>query len=137
VQVSAAMLAGFLLLHKVHSPQYALWLVPFFVLLNIRWGWIVAYFAADLAIGLGIFRWFYAVRSGVGFDIFSGLAGQAVMIGVWGRAALLIALFGVFLKAETTFPVRAGGGSGRRGSARSAPGKDGLLEVSHPGSPAM
>ncbi|HEY0576445.1 MAG TPA: hypothetical protein VGD73_20280 [Pseudonocardia sp.] len=138
VQVSAAMLAGFLLLHKVHSPQYALWLVPFFVLLHIRWGWIVAYFAADLAIGLGIFRWIYAVRSGVGFDIFSGLAGQAVMIGVWGRAALLIALFGVFLKAETTFPERIGaGGSGGRGSARSAPGKDGLLEVSHPGGPAV
>jgi len=142
VAVSAAMLAGFLLLHKVHSPQYALWLVPFFVLLRIRWGWIVGYFAADLAIGLGIFRWFYAVRAGVGYDVFSGLSAQAVMIGVWGRAALLVALFGVFLNAEATFP-----GSGRSsrspgaanpGSSNdgSAPGEDRLLEVSHPGNPA-
>ncbi len=51
VAVSAAMLCGFLLLHKVHSPQYTLWLVPMFVLLRIRWGWILAYFLADLAMG--------------------------------------------------------------------------------------
>jgi hypothetical protein len=128
VQVSAAMLAGFLLLHKVHSPQYALWLVPFFVLLRIRWGWVLGYLIADVAIGLGIFRYFYVVKSGAGFDIFDGLAAQAVMVGVWGRAALLVALFGVFLKAEPTF--RTGTGAG--GPVGSAPGKDRLLEVSHP-----
>jgi hypothetical protein len=128
VQVSAAMLAGFLLLHKVHSPQYALWLVPFFVLLRIRWGWVLGYLIADVAIGLGIFRYFYVVKSGAGFDIFDGLAAQAVMVGVWGRAALLVALFGVFLKAEPTF--RTGTGSGA--PVGSAPGKDRLLEVSHP-----
>ena len=137
VQVSAAMLAGFLLLHKVHSPQYALWLVPFFVLLRIRWGWVAAYLVADLAIGLGIFRLFYAVKSGVGVDVFHDLAAQAVIVGVWGRAALLVALFGVFLGAAPTFRVGGGpgqpagsAGSGRAG--RSAPGEDGLLEVSDP-----
>ena len=36
IGVSAAMLCGFLLLHKVHSPQYTLWLLPFFVLLRCR-----------------------------------------------------------------------------------------------------
>jgi hypothetical protein len=122
------MLAGFLLLHKVHSPQYALWLVPFFVLLRIRWGWVLGYLIADLAIGLGIFRYFYVVKSGAAFDIFDGLAAQAVMVGVWGRAALLVALFGVFLKAEPTFRTRTGAG----GPASSAPGEDRLLEVSHP-----
>ncbi|HEX4358989.1 MAG TPA: hypothetical protein VH141_15775 [Pseudonocardia sp.] len=137
VQVSAAMLAGFLLLHKVHSPQYALWLVPFFVLLRIRWGWVAAYLVADLAIGLGIFRLFYAVKSGVGVDVFHDLAAQAVIVGVWGRAALLFALFGVFLGSAPTF--RVGGGRGRPTGApgsgragRSAPGEDGLLEVSDP-----
>jgi hypothetical protein len=145
VQVSAAMLAGFLLLHKVHSPQYALWLVPFFVLLRIRWGWVAAYLVADVAIGLGIFRLFYVVRSGAGSDVLNGLAAQAVIVGVWGRAALLVALFGVFLAAAATFRTRAGGGpaipgaagSGTAGSGaavrgRSAPGEDGLLEVSDP-----
>jgi uncharacterized membrane protein len=100
VQVSAAMLTGFLLLHKVHSPQYMLWLLPFFVLVHIRWGWIAAYLVCDAAMGLGIFRWFYELRTG-GAQLYQGLAGQAVMVGVWGRAALLIALFGVFLTAET------------------------------------
>ncbi len=101
--VSAAMLCGFLLLHKVHSPQYTLWLIPMFVLLKIRWGWIVAYFAADLAMGIGIFRWYYEIFYGKHGGIFDGLSAQAVMVGVWGRAALLIGLFCAFLTAKETF----------------------------------
>ncbi|HEX4247220.1 MAG TPA: hypothetical protein VH008_05085, partial [Pseudonocardia sp.] len=132
VQVSAAMLAGFLLLHKVHSPQYALWLVPFFVLLRIRWGWVLAYLASDVAIGLGIFRLFYVVKSGAVADVLNGLAVQAVIVGVWGRAVLLVALFGVFLGAAATFRTGTGGtgAAGHGVQGRSAPGEDGLLEVS-------
>ena len=100
--VSAAMLCGFLLLHKVHSPQYTLWLIPMFVLLRIRWGWIVAYLAADLAMGIGIFRWYYEIYGGGQGDIYEGLAAQSVMVGVWGRAALLIGLFFAFLTARST-----------------------------------
>jgi hypothetical protein len=162
VQVSAAMLAGFLLLHKVHSPQYALWLVPFFVLLRVRWGWIAGYFAADLAVGLGVFRWFYAVKFGTGADALTGLSAQAVVVGVWGRAVLLVALFGVFLAADVTVrpaatecdatgecgsPRRRPAPNGRRtrpdeptpatAGPRSAPGEDRLLEVSHPGQPSV
>jgi hypothetical protein len=102
VAVSAGMLCGFLLLHKVHSPQYTLWLVPMFVLLRIRWGWILAYFVADLAMGVGIFRWYYEIFYGKHGGIYDGLAAQAVMVGVWGRAALLLALFYVFLFADST-----------------------------------
>ncbi|MFD0205345.1 MULTISPECIES: glycosyltransferase family 87 protein [Saccharothrix] len=103
VPVSAAMLCGFLLLHKVHSPQYTLWLVPMFVLLRVNWGWVAAYFAADLAMGIGIFRWFYAIEFGEPSGIYDGFAAQAVVIGVWGRAALLVALFLAFLKSDVTF----------------------------------
>ena len=106
VPVSAAMLCGFLLLNKVHSPQYTLWLIPMFVLLRVRWGWIVAYLAADLAMGIGIFRWFYEIGYGMHGGIYDGLAAQAVMVGVWGRAALLIGLFGAFLTAQETFRER-------------------------------
>jgi uncharacterized membrane protein len=102
VAVSAAMLCGFLLLHKVHSPQYTLWLVPMFVLLRIRWGWILAYFLADLAMGVGIFRWYYEIFYGKHGGIYDGLAAQAVMVGVWGRAVLLVGLFYVFLFADST-----------------------------------
>ncbi|MEJ2855745.1 MULTISPECIES: glycosyltransferase family 87 protein [unclassified Saccharothrix] len=106
VPVSAAMLCGFLLLHKVHSPQYTLWLVPMFVLLRVPLGWAFAYFAADLAMGIGIFRWYYAIEFAQPSGIYDGFSAQAVVIGVWGRAALLAALFFVFLKARVTFPER-------------------------------
>ncbi|GAA3859895.1 hypothetical protein GCM10022243_27220 [Saccharothrix violaceirubra] len=113
VQVSGAMLCGFLLLHKVHSPQYTLWLVPMFVLIRVHWGWVAAYFTADLAMGIGIFRWYYAIQFGHPSGIYDGLSAQAVVIGVWGRAALLAALFFVFIKSEVTFDV-----------AKYLPGKD-------------
>jgi uncharacterized membrane protein len=98
VAVSAAMLCGFLLLHKVHSPQYTLWLLPFFALLQVPWRWVVGYLIVDLLMGIGIFRWFYALKTGVGIGIYEGFAAQAVAMGVWGRAALLVVLFVVFLR---------------------------------------
>ena len=98
IGVSAAMLCGFLLLHKVHSPQYTLWLLPFFVLLRVRWGWVVAYLVADLAMYVGIFRLFYLFNARLDVGITGGFAAQAVAVGVWGRAALLVALFVVCLR---------------------------------------
>ena len=98
VGVSAAMLCGFLLLHKVHSPQYTLWLLPFFVLVQVPWSLVGAYLVADLAMGIGIFRWYYHLHAGLPSGIYDGFAAQAVTIGVWGRAALLVALFVVFLR---------------------------------------
>ena len=35
LQVCAAMVCGYLLFNKVHSPQYTLWLLPFFVMLAV------------------------------------------------------------------------------------------------------
>ncbi|MET0234405.1 MAG: hypothetical protein ABW224_07185 [Kibdelosporangium sp.] len=102
IAVSAAMLCGFLLLHKVHSPQYTLWLVPMLVLLRVHIGWSIAYYVADIAMGIGIFRWYHAIDVGKATTIYDGFTAQAVMIGVWGRAALLIGLFVAFLNAKST-----------------------------------
>ena len=118
VGVSAAMLAGFLLLHKVHSPQYTLWLVPFFVLLRVPWGLVAGYFVADAAMGIGIFRWFYVTKTGLPSGIYDGWESQAVMVGVWGRALLLMALFWVFLRVPSTVdgdPDEDVGSAGDRG----------------------
>ncbi|CAM06510.1 uncharacterized protein DUF2029 [Saccharopolyspora erythraea NRRL 2338] len=101
IQVSAAMLCGFLLLHKVHSPQYTLWLLPFFVLVSVRWEWIAAYLLADAAMGISIFRWLYLSMEGEPSGIHDGFTAQALMIGVWGRAALLVGLFAAFLAARS------------------------------------
>lgn len=105
VAVSGAMLAGFLLLHKVHSPQYTLWLVPFFVLLRVPWSLVGAYYLVDAAMGIGIFRWFYVTKTGLPSGIYDSWESQAVMIGVWGRAILLVALFWVFVRAQATIPM--------------------------------
>ncbi|WP_371856779.1 glycosyltransferase family 87 protein [Gandjariella thermophila] len=102
IQVSAAMLCGFLLLYKVHSPQYTLWLVPMFVLLRIRLGWVIGYLLADAAMGIGIFRWYWEIEFGRPSGIYDSFAAQAVVIGVWGRAALLAGLFFAFLAARST-----------------------------------
>ncbi len=97
IQVSGAMLAAFMLLNKAHSPQYALWLLPFFVLIRLRWGWWVTYLALDSVFYVGLFRWFYRLSMGGDF----GIEKQAVIIGVWGRAVMLVLLFVVFLRSET------------------------------------
>jgi uncharacterized membrane protein len=123
IGVSAAMLCGFLLLHKVHSPQYTLWLLPFFVLLRLHRGWIAAYLVADLAMYVGIFRLFHLFNTGADAGIVGGFAAQAVAIGVWGRAALLVALFVVALRVPDTLVVdRTTGASGSPGRvSRPAP----------------
>jgi len=106
IAVSAAMLCGFLLLHTVHSPQYTLWLLPFFVLLRVHWAWVASYLVADAVMGIGIFRWYYALSNGLGSGIADGFAAQAVAVGVWGRAALLVALYFVFLRSRSTVDER-------------------------------
>lgn len=98
VGVSGAMLCGFLLFHKVHSPQYTLWLIPFLVLLEIPWSVVIAYLLADASLGIGIFRYFYALGAGSPAD----LEKHFVLFGVWGRALLLVYLFFAFVYA----PVR-------------------------------
>lgn len=95
VGVSGAMLCGFLLFHKVHSPQYTLWLVPFLVLLEVPWASIAGYLLADAAIGIGVFRYFYALGAGHTAD----LEENVVQFGVWGRAVLLLFFFFAFIRA--------------------------------------
>ena len=70
------------------------------MLLRIRAGWILAYFVADAAIGIGFFRWQYLIGGGLPNGSYDALSPQLVLIGVWGRAALLIALTVVFLRAR-------------------------------------
>jgi uncharacterized membrane protein len=101
VQVCAAILAIFLLTNKAHSPQYALWLLPFFCLLRLRWGWWATYMVLDACMYIGVFRWYYALETPAVPDY--GLPYQALALGVWGRAAMLVLLIGVFLAAKPAF----------------------------------
>jgi hypothetical protein len=99
LQVSAAMLMAYLLLNKVHSPQYVLWLIPFLVLLRIRWPWIVAYFVADVFVGVGFFA-----RAAAGtYSMEDSIWPQVFLLGVWGRAILLVVLFVVAMRADAAW----------------------------------
>jgi hypothetical protein len=48
IQASAAMVATFIALGKVHSPQYSLWVLPFFALLEINQLWWALFCASDV-----------------------------------------------------------------------------------------
>lgn len=58
--VAGAIVATFLLVSKVHSPQYTLWLLPFLVITNVPGRAIAFYLASDLMLYVSVFKW-YAV----------------------------------------------------------------------------
>ena len=112
LEVAAAMVAAFLLFSKVHSPQYTLWLLPFLALTRVHIAWWAAYSLVDLAVYVGVFRWFYdTIYLNQDFTFFK----KMMIAGVWGRAVLLLALFVVFLLVRSV----------RRGETPATP-------VSHP-----
>lgn len=112
--VSGAMLCGFLVFHKVHSPQYTLWLIPFLVLLAVPWPVVWSYLVADIAIGVGVFRYFYAMGTGNSVELMEAV----VRFGVWGRATLLVLLFWLFLKVPMRAPRTLAGADHERAGLR-------------------
>jgi uncharacterized membrane protein len=90
VPACAALLAGFLLVGKVHSPQFALWLLPFFVLVQIRFGWYVLFVAGNVVMYASIF----------GVSVWSIDARDVLVTwSVWTRAATFLGLAIVFLRS--------------------------------------
>jgi hypothetical protein len=90
----------------------------------VPWGLVAGYLLVDVVMGIGIFRWFYAIKQGVGTGIYEGFSAQAVSIGVWGRAALLVVLFVVFLRVPDAVTRASPGGrltARRTPAARGAP----------------
>jgi hypothetical protein len=53
-----ALVTLFLLVSKVHSPQYALWMLVFFVVVETPWPLVAAYFASDAVLLASGFWWF-------------------------------------------------------------------------------
>jgi len=86
----AALLAGFLLVSKVHSPQFALWMVPLFVLVRVRLGWYGLFVAGNVLLYLAIFA--VSVWSIHARDVL-------VAWSVWGRTATFLLLVIAFLRA--------------------------------------
>jgi uncharacterized membrane protein len=87
----AALLAAFLLANKVHSPQYALWLLPWFSLVLVRFRWYVALVVTNLVLYAAIF----------GVSVYSVAARDTIVFwSVWARLLLMGGLLVAFLRAE-------------------------------------
>lgn len=99
IGASFALLAAFMLFHKVHSPQYTLWLLPFFVLLRVRWWVIAIYLVTDFILDVTIFRLFGIINSGspMKWWVIGG-----VNLGVWVHVVLLA----YFLVTAVSTPLR-------------------------------
>lgn len=98
VQASAAMLCVYMVCNKVDSPQYVLWLLPFFVVLRLGGWWVAAYLVTDVVLTVGFFRNGYYDAIGVQGETW---ASQALTAGIWGRAALLVVFTVLFLRTRT------------------------------------
>ena len=70
----------FLLTNKVYSPQFSLWLLPWFALAFPRLGWFAAFELADVAVFVTRFSWF-----GRYLGIDGGLAGCGRRVRARGR----------------------------------------------------
>ena len=97
-----------------------LWLLPFFVLVRLRWGWWAAYLAVDLLLYVGLFRWYYDITQGGDY----GLAKQAAVLGVWGKTVLLALLYVVFLTSRLAIAgPESGASSSTPPAGSSSPGQ--------------
>jgi uncharacterized membrane protein len=97
LQTCAATLCLVLLWSKVQSPQYILWVLPFFVLLDVSLVWWIALCTADVLVYVGILRFYYD---------YSRVASATFHFGVWVRSGLLLALAPVFLSSASALVQR-------------------------------
>jgi hypothetical protein len=108
----ALLVAIFLVVTKVHSPQYALWILPFFVVIPAAWRLGVAYLAVDVVLFVSGYLWI-ATPGFPGGSGWRAVFTAAVVV----RAVLLVWAAALFARTTETEQVpvataRAVAGSG-------------------------
>jgi hypothetical protein len=58
VPTGLAIIASFMVLSKVHSPQYALWVMPLIAMVDIPWHQVLAYLASDAVLFVSGWWWY-------------------------------------------------------------------------------
>jgi uncharacterized membrane protein len=99
VQLAAALTVVVLLTNKVYSPQYTLWVVPFFVLLPLSGALWAGLIAADLAMYAVVF---------MGRDIAVDLRDQIIGVIAVARAVVLVRVAQTALRGRTDALAAAG-----------------------------
>ncbi len=96
----------FLMTAKVFSPQYALWLLPFFALLRLPIWSYVAFAVTDAWVWISVSAYFLAIQHGSGDEAFRlGVLEYAV----WARYGVLLVLLFLSRRADELIaePVQA------------------------------
>lgn len=104
VQAGAFVLALFLAVNKVASPQYALWILPFIVLLELPVGWFAAFCLISTGELVGKLEWFGSAAGVAAPDGFTHLF-EAM---VWARFVYTVALTLRLWRADATDAADAG-----------------------------
>jgi uncharacterized membrane protein len=108
------LIACFLLSNKVYSPQYGLWLLPWFALVIPSWWAFAAFELADVAVFVTRFREFFPVYVSEGGPFTP--QERSFELAVLTRAVILLWCLVIWVRAES--PVLA---LGTRGWRRTAP----------------
>ena len=91
-QLAFLTVAGFLLVNKVFSPQYVLWLVPLAVLARPRWGPFLAWQATEALVLFTRFYFFVSLPMGEGDQPSEGIPVGWFLAAVVVRDLALVAL---------------------------------------------
>jgi uncharacterized membrane protein len=99
--VAFLVVAAFLITNKVYSPQFGLWLLPWFALTLPDLRLFVAFQVTDLAVFVTRFEWFARF-----LDVGPGVPFGAFEVAVLARAAVLVACMVVWVRRPADVPAR-------------------------------
>jgi uncharacterized membrane protein len=89
VPTALAIIASFMVLSKVHSPQYALWIMPLIVMVDIPWRQVIAYLTSDIILFVSGWYWYTQPNP---FTPPAPLTEKVFVLAVFARSAVLIVI---------------------------------------------
>jgi uncharacterized membrane protein len=89
VPTGLAIIASFMVLSKVHSPQYALWVMPLIAMVDIPWRQVLAYLASDAVLFVSGWWWYTKPNP---FTPPAPMAEKIFVLAVFARSIALIVI---------------------------------------------
>lgn len=117
--IGAAVTGAFLLTNKIYSPNYDLWIVPFFVLLPIARRVWIGFCASALAIFVLVFGFLHGQWS-------AGVVDALLLVPVTVRALAIVAVILTALQVRSPLPAQDAGPPESSWSSWARPGRPAL-----------